>query len=442
MRYFRSYIEKNNTIIKRNGGIEPTITPSLEVSLTPTITPTATPTVTSSITPSLEVSLTPTATPTVTSSITPTVIPTATPTTSVTPTVTSSITPTITSTATPTVTTSSLVLESPTATPTNTVTPTVTPTISLTPSITPTNTVTPTITPSSITSIDVNCVTSTNAPTYLTIPTYDGSNELVHPDIYYNATGWNGYKYWMVMTPYPLGNNAYENPSIVVSNDGDIWEVPSGLTNPIVPKPLNGYNSDPNIFVGYDNKMWIVYRETNASDIFYVKSSDDGITWSNSTQILTSGSYIISPTIIMENNQYVMYYTEWGSGALKRRTADVVIGPWSAAQTCTITGLGVGRYAWHVNVEKYQSEYHMTLISSLGAGGSGAELNFGVSANGIDWVVKTTPIIDTSVSGWDNSLVYQGTMVLKDNATYDLWYSAMNTTSHWHVGRTTIDLTC
>ena len=68
----------------------------------------------------------------------------------------------------------------------------------------------------------------------LNIPTYDGSGQGVHPDVYYNANGWNGYRYWMAVTPYPGGNAAYENPSIVVSNDNVNWIVPPGLSNPIV----------------------------------------------------------------------------------------------------------------------------------------------------------------------------------------------------------------
>ena len=64
----------------------------------------------------------------------------------------------------------------------------------------------------------------------LNIPTYDGSGQAVHPDVYYNANGWNGYRYWMAMTPYPNGNAAYENPSIVVSNDNLNWIVPPGLS--------------------------------------------------------------------------------------------------------------------------------------------------------------------------------------------------------------------
>ncbi len=37
------------------------------------------------------------------------------------------------------------------------------------------------------------------------------------------------------MTPYPNGNDTYENPSILAGNDGTSWAVPAGLINPIDP---------------------------------------------------------------------------------------------------------------------------------------------------------------------------------------------------------------
>ncbi len=102
-----------------------------------------------------------------------------------------------------------------------------------------------------------------NNATYLNTPTYDGSNQTVHPDIYYNASGWNGYKYWMAITPYP--DAAHENPSILVSNDGFSWAVPPGLTNPIdLPYP-GAENSDPDI----------IYNETsNRLEVYYVEDKN------------------------------------------------------------------------------------------------------------------------------------------------------------------------
>ena len=34
-----------------------------------------------------------------------------------------------------------------------------------------------------------------NNPVELTIPTYDGANQPVHPSVVYLPDGWNGYKY-------------------------------------------------------------------------------------------------------------------------------------------------------------------------------------------------------------------------------------------------------
>ena len=43
---------------------------------------------------------------------------------------------------------------------------------------------------------------------WITIPTYDGANEVTHPKILYFKDGFNGYKYWMVATPYE-NNDTY-----------------------------------------------------------------------------------------------------------------------------------------------------------------------------------------------------------------------------------------
>ncbi len=77
-----------------------------------------------------------------------------------------------------------------------------------------------------------------NAANVLTIPTYDSNPNVGHPDVLYVAGGWNGYPYWMAMTPYPSTDR--ENPSIVASADGNTWVVPAGLTNRVVPLPAGG----------------------------------------------------------------------------------------------------------------------------------------------------------------------------------------------------------
>src|SRR5262245_48855354 len=71
-------------------------------------------------------------------------------------------------------------------------------------------------------------------PVRLVVPTYDGSGQSVHPDVVAFPEAWNGSKIWMTMTPYPNAEVKFENPSVLVTDDGVSLENPTGVTNPIV----------------------------------------------------------------------------------------------------------------------------------------------------------------------------------------------------------------
>lgn len=44
-------------------------------------------------------------------------------------------------------------------------------------------------------------------------------NNAYHPKVADVGKSWNGYRYWISYTPYPNGNDKYENPTVVGSND-------------------------------------------------------------------------------------------------------------------------------------------------------------------------------------------------------------------------------
>src|SRR5690625_2444810 len=125
-----------------------------------------------------------------------------------------------------------------------------------------------------------------NAPLPIPIPTYEGSGQTVHPDALYFPNRWNGYRYWMVHTPYPNTDDKYENPSIAVSNDGITWVDVPGLTNPI-DQPTeeelsqNVHLSDGVIFiVGNTMECWYRYRnKTTNEEKFLRRTTTDGINW-------------------------------------------------------------------------------------------------------------------------------------------------------------------
>src|SRR6185312_1191926 len=50
-------------------------------------------------------------------------------------------------------------------------------------------------------------------PRVVSMPTYDGSGEVVHPDAATTPPGWSLMTDHVVATPYPGGSARYENPS-------------------------------------------------------------------------------------------------------------------------------------------------------------------------------------------------------------------------------------
>src|SRR4051794_1681087 len=96
---------------------------------------------------------------------------------------------------------------------------------------------------------------------------------------------WNGYRYWGIFTPYLNSNSKYENPCLVVSNDGWTWIVPPGVTNPVIPRPKDGGNNDdPSLVASPDGtKLYLVWNAQNLpGNVTEVRVSEstDGINWS------------------------------------------------------------------------------------------------------------------------------------------------------------------
>lgn len=115
-----------------------------------------------------------------------------------------------------------------------------------------------------------------NALTSINISTYDGSGQVVHPCVidFKNEHGiekWGGYRYWMVISPYPYSNDSLENPCLYCSNDGISWLVPKGITNPLDCAEggwENGFNNDPDMIYDPDeDKLFIYYRFANKKEL-------------------------------------------------------------------------------------------------------------------------------------------------------------------------------
>ena len=270
--------------------------------------------------------------------------------------------------------------------------------------------------------ISANGLSATGVGTQLSIPTYDGSGEIVHLDVYHNAAGWNGYPYWMVMTPYPGGDDQYENPSIVCSLDGNTWVVPTGLTNPIVAAPEGGFNSDTDMIV-VGNTMYVIYRKyiTETDTLHYMlMSSTNGITWTEPAEIyagLTGDIYGrgIAPSIVFTDNKF-MIFSQCASRLGMRWSSSIDSG-WSAGEN--LGYLPLEHNPWHMNVTKH-SDGRLFLIGSPKTG----ELSIIESSDhGVNW----TGYGSLGISG------YRAAMV-ETPSGFDVWYTNSNDVYRTSIG--------
>ena len=279
-----------------------------------------------------------------------------------------------------------------------------------------------------------------NADTYQNTPTYDGSGQCTHPDIVYFPSGWHGYKYWMAMTPYPNGNDAYENPSILACNDGASWEVPPGLTNPIDPRPASGHNCDTDIVYDDDSdELWVYYIESGAGTS-YVKRrrSSDGVNWSNEEDIFNVPDYqIVSPAIVKVGSTYYMWYVDAGSSGCSASSTTVRYRTssdgetWSSPQTVNITQSGYN--IWHLDVIYVPSKNEYWMIYPAYPSGSdcgNTVLFFAKSTDRINWTTYDKIALKKG-SGWDEYQIYRSTFLY--DSTNDLlrvWYAGKGTSGY------------
>src|SRR5659263_435463 len=282
------------------------------------------------------------------------------------------------------------------------------------------------------------------APVQLNIPTYDGSGQAVHPDITYFARGsaWNGYNYWMVMTPYPKGNSAFENPSIIASNNGvSSWIVPSRLTNPIDPKPSAGSNSDGELVYNEELNRMEVYNVESGAGTSYLKrrTSVNGKVWSSEQSVFNVPDYqIMSPAIIKSGSAYDMWYSDGpscsSSTSVKYRSSPDGM-KWSKAQTVKIQpDINV----WHVDVQYIPSKNEYWMIYAAYPKGStcgNTDLYFAKSKDKITWLASGNKII--SRASWYNAQVYRSTLLFDEAAgILRIWISARDSGGNWRLGHT------
>lgn len=312
-----------------------------------------------------------------------------------------------------------------------------------------------------------------NDPEWEDIPAYanpDIENACIHTGVVYFENGWNGYKYWLVCTPYAYDSEDDENPSMFVSNDNVNWIVPPGLTNPLVPMPATGYNSDPHLIHNDDtDELWVYYRALTdnqgpvGSELYEhirLLKSSDGVNWSGPTDLITLerdpaeavGEFpLVSPSVVKRGSNFYMWtiYTDTGCNSaghtgiyrLERRTSSDGEN-WSAPETADLEQEWA--HIWHPKVKYIPSknEYWMTVSAFYSSLCTVMNmLHFAKSTDGLNWQTYKYAILPhtgTSAAGWDSDRTYTGDFIYdEDTDTIRVWYSGRGSfEGNWAVGYT------
>lgn len=266
----------------------------------------------------------------------------------------------------------------------------------------------------------------------LPLVTYDGSGQAVHPDFVRLPASWGGDPFRLVATPYPGGNQTYENPSFFTGSTGTSWAVPDGIQNPLE-TPFSGYYSDPDVVYDPDaNELRIYFRRVKEQNEVWLIRSTDGVIWSEPLLTVTAPNHmIVSPSVVRRGSgAWLMWSVNAGAegcGAMSttvelRRSADGV--HWSAPESVSLADRD--GFAWHVDVEWIPSrgEYWAVYPVKQPGGCVTDRLRFAVSADGVRWKTFPSPLLVKGANEQLRDIVYRSSIDFDaSTGIVSLWYS-------------------
>jgi hypothetical protein len=258
--------------------------------------------------------------------------------------------------------------------------------------------------------------------THVTIPTYDGSGQVVHPDVLLESG-----RLVMAMTPYPFSNGRDENPSIVVSADGITFT--TIRDNPLVPAPPFDHNDDPDIRRDPRTGDYeLLYLETLRPDLQTVVAlrSPDLLTWTRRDAIaydIGHGEpFIVSPAAIDDAGVTHLFYVHLGATSAQLETLTSADGTtWDRTQAAPVQ-IDLGAVSpWHVDVIRGDGAFGM-LLSGFDTVFEHQNLYLATSQDLVQWTLRPEPLLAYTDRSLGLETLYRSSGVVA-GGRLAVWYS-------------------
>jgi hypothetical protein len=233
----------------------------------------------------------------------------------------------------------------------------------------------------------------------LKIPTYENSGQGVHPDILYRP-GKNP-AFMLAFTPYPFSVDRFENPSLVVSDDGLHFyeEYPHG--NPLAPPPPHDHNNDPDLFY-YEGGLRLMYLETLRPEKqnLVLLTHCGGARWSSRivhTDYLQAGDpMILSPVYVRINKSDYLFYVDMTRYKIQFAPIRHNFNP-DCSERRDISINMEGLDPWHIDIIPHKDAFYMLICCvTTEKNHKKYDLYAARSSNGYTWSFSTNMLIRNS----------------------------------------------
>lgn len=282
----------------------------------------------------------------------------------------------------------------------------------------------------------------------LLINTPDGYNEPFHPSVLYFEDGWNGYRYWMAYTPFPIKGidrpyrDRWECPCVYSSNDGIHFDTPrkSGgaerFVDDLSDKEIKNqdYFSDPHLVYNESNDtIELYYRLTNRckgapnNEVLnlFKKTSSNGWQWTERETLLRSdrnpdiGLVYISPAIIRKHKVYLMWFvSSYESNRTISFAKSYDMHSFFEIEKCEL----IGRYCdpWHIDCFEEDNIYYLLVYEFSD------EISIWKSADGILFYYEKVVIRHSSKPGCFYHGLYRSCLSKNHFGGYSMYFSSRN----------------